>query len=68
MSQTLAFTVFCLESYKAQKGISGKEADALFRKYGVYNYILEFYDVLHTTGRQYIVHDIDEFIAKRSEG
>lgn len=37
----------------------------LFKKYGVLDYLGVCYDVLHTTGRQYIVEDIDIFIDTR---
>lgn len=37
----------------------------LFKQYGVLEYLEKFYDVLHTTGREYIIEDIDEFIAVR---
>ena len=65
MSDTLLFTIFCLENYKAEKGLTGKEVDALFRQYEVYDYLHEFYDVLHTTSRQYIMSDIDRYISVR---
>jgi len=35
---------------------------ALFEKHNVLNYIKECYGALHTTGSQYIVDNIDEFI------
>jgi len=37
----------------------------LFKKYGVLEYLGECYDVLHTVGRDYIIEDIDLFIAAR---
>ena len=37
----------------------------LFKKYGVLDYINACFDVLHTTGRDYIVEDIDIFINAR---
>jgi hypothetical protein len=37
----------------------------LFKKYGVLQYLEECYDVLHTTGRDYLVEDIDLFIKAR---
>lgn len=67
MSKTLAFTVFCIESYKEHRGLSGREVDRLFKKYNVYAYLREYYDTLHTTGYQYINNDIDRFISARSE-
>lgn len=65
MSKTLEFKVFCFEAYRADKKLTGREAMALFKKYGVLDYLGAFYNVLHTTGREYIVEDIDGFINDR---
>lgn len=62
MSKILAFAVFCLENYKAAHKMRGRDVDRLFREYRVYDYLEEFYDVLHTTGYSYIVDDIDIYI------
>jgi len=37
----------------------------IFNKYGVFDYLESFYDVLHSTGQQYIVEDIDLFMKAR---
>ena len=65
MSKTLAFKVFCFEAYRAEKNLSGIETMKLFKKYGVLDYITACFDVLHSTGRNYIVEDIDIFINAR---
>ena len=65
MTKTLAFKVFCFEAYRAEKKLSGKETMELFKKYGVLDYLTVCYDVLHTTGRNYIIEDIDIFIEAR---
>jgi len=62
MSHTLEFKVFCLEVYKQANNINGASAASLFRKYGVFDYISSFYDILHSTGSQYIVKDISKFL------
>ena len=61
MSKTLEFKAFCFEAYRADKKLTGRETMSLFKKYGVLDYL----DVLHTTGRAYIVEDIDIFIEAR---
>ncbi len=66
MSKEMTFAVFCLENYKMHRSITGKEAAELFRKYGVFDYLREFYDVLHTTGHQYINKDIDDYLKVRN--
>ena len=65
MSKTLEFKVFCFEAYRAEKKLTGREAMKLFKTYGVLDYLGACYDVLHTTGRDYIVEDIDIFINAR---
>ena len=65
MSKTLQFKAFCFEAYRSDKKLTGRAAMQLFKKYGVLDYLGECYDVLHTTGRQYIVEDIDGFIDAR---
>jgi len=66
MSKEARFSVFCMESYKVYKGLTGKQVAELFSQYGVFDYIREFYDVLHTTGYQYINHDIDIYLKARN--
>lgn len=65
MSKETAFTVFCLENYKIHRNLSGKQVLDIFDRYGVFDYIREFYDVLHTTGYNYINNDIDIYLKSR---
>lgn len=48
------------------ESLTGKQTAELFRRYGVFDYLNEFYDVLHTTGYQYINHDIDIYLKSRN--
>ena len=65
MEKLLDFKVFCLESYKSVHNLRGKAALDIFIKYNVFDYIVSCYDSLHSTGRLYIVSDIDDYIACR---
>lgn len=65
MSKELSFIVFCVEEYKVDKRMTGKEVLDLFNKYAVCEYIKTYYDVLHTTGTKYIINDIDLYIKSR---
>ena len=65
MSKTLEFKVFCFEAYRAEKNLTGRETMQLFKQYGVLDYLGTCYDVLHTTGRDYLVEDIDIFLESR---
>lgn len=62
MSKYLPFIILCIEEYKNQKGMTGKDVITLFNKYSVCEYIKDFYEALHTTGTKYIVNDIDLYI------
>lgn len=65
MDRMIDFTVFCLESYKQAHNMTGKESLKVFNDNKVFEYIEAFYDVLHSTGQNYIVEDIDIFINSR---
>ncbi len=61
------FMAFCIEQYKNAKGLTGEQAAQTLDKYGVLEYLEEFYDVLHTQSHQWILEDIDEFINIRKK-
>lgn len=65
MSNTLKFKIFCIEQYKNEHHLLGKDVVQLFKNYEVFAYLSEFYDVLHSFGAKYIVEDIDLFIEAR---
>ena len=44
---------------KAHKTLTGKQVVHLFSQHGVFDYLKEFYDVLHSTGHKYIINGID---------
>lgn len=66
MSKELPFIIYCIEEYKNQKNMSGKDVMLLFNRYSICDYIRSFYEVLHTTGTKYIVNDIDLYIKSRA--
>lgn len=66
MNPILKFTLFCMENYKVHKSLTGKQVVKLFETYGVFDYIREFYDILHTTGYQFINQDIDIYLNARN--
>jgi hypothetical protein len=66
-SPTLFFIVRCIEDYKYAKDIDGNTAIQLFFRYGVIDYLREFYEPLHINGPQYMVEEIDLFIAARQD-
>lgn len=65
MSKELPFIIYCVEEYKNDKKMSGKEVLSLFNQYSVCEYIKNFYEALHTTGSKYIINDIDLYIQSK---
>ena len=65
MSTEGRFLVYCLEIYRKEKKLTGKQVVELFKQYGVIAYVMTFYESLHTTGWQYTIEDIDEYIAQQ---
>ena len=61
------FLSFCTEQYKNEKHLSGSDAMDVMSKYGVLDYLAKHYEMLHTQGRQWLMEDIDEFIALRKK-
>lgn len=57
------FLASCVELYKADKGINGREAYNYLYETGAVDFIIQCWDGLHATGPGYIVNSIDEFIA-----
>ena len=69
MSRESEFLIYCMERYRYYKNLSGKEVAELFKKSGVSKYIVECFGALHTVGEEYLMNDIDEYIAKsKGEG
>jgi hypothetical protein len=56
------FLASCVELYKDEKGLSGREAYNFLYKTGAVDFIAECWEGLHMTGPLYIVDSIDEFI------
>ena len=59
------FVIFCMECYKSLKKLTGKEVYELFENNGVFEYLRDGYDMLHTQGEQWLMNDIEEFIEIR---
>ncbi len=61
------FVSFCIEQYAKAKNMPLEVVVSLFEKYGITEHFCEFYDVLHTQGRQWLVEEIDEMIKERKQ-
>ena len=61
-AKELEFAVFCIESVAEYLGLHGDETYKLLTENSdiLDNYVIPCSDVLHTQGKEYIVHDIIE--------
>lgn len=59
------FLIYCIEIYKSSKNMTGKQVSELFSRFDVWDYIYACYQALHTTGANYIVEDIDQYIKEQ---
>lgn len=66
MSDEGKFLVFCMECYRAAKGMSGREVSAYFARHGLFDYVMRYFGSLHTTGVNYIVADLDSYVGTHS--
>ena len=67
MSRESEFLIYCMERYRYYKNLSGKQVRELFDEKGVFDYIVSNFGALHTVGEEYLINDIDEFIAGSKE-
>ncbi len=67
MSKAANFLIYCMERYRYFKGLSGAEVARVFDQYGVYAYIMKYFESLHTVGDHCIVQEIDDYIAKKAK-
>lgn len=65
MSKETNFLIYCIELYKNAKNLTGKQVIALFDRYHITDYIISYFEALHTTGEKYIINDIDLYISAR---
>jgi hypothetical protein len=57
-----------MERYRFYKKLSGKDTAREFEQYDLYNYVMRYFESLHTMGDQAIMQDIDAYIAESNKG
>ena len=66
-TKELNFSVFCIENIAEHLGLKGDEAYRLLAEKSdiLDNYIIPYYDTLHTQSREYIVNELIEVMRER---
>jgi hypothetical protein len=65
LDQIQQFQLFCLESYRNSKGITGMDALHDFMHTGVFGFLSSGYEVLHSMGKKYLTSLITDYIKHR---
>jgi hypothetical protein len=58
------FTVFIAEEYRNFSHLSGAEVNKLFKLAGIFDFISDTYEALHTEDLKFILFQIDEIVQK----
>ena len=66
-TKELEFSVFCIENIAERLGLRGDEIYRLLAEKSdiLDNYIIPYYDTLHTQGKDYIVNELIEVMRER---
>ena len=56
----LEFIVFCMEVFRNEYGLTGKQVFKLFKEHDVASYLSDNYEILHTFGAEFLCEDIAE--------
>lgn len=59
------FLVFCIEQYRLRGNLTSAGVLAMFIRLGLDRFLMENFEVLHSQGAEYILHEIDVYIKKR---
>lgn len=65
LDQIQQFQLFCLESYRNSKGITGMDALQDFKQTGVFGFLSSGYEILHSKGKKYLTSLIIDYIKRR---
>lgn len=64
-SRVLLFQMFCMENYRETKKKSAEETLLLFSNYGVFEFLNDNFEMLHTQDTEYILDTITTYISKK---
>ena len=66
MDSKTKFLIYCMEIYKHAENLTGVQVLERFSRYGLFDYVTEFYEILHIHGAAYILQDINDYIAEQN--
>ena len=61
MNEKVKYLIFCIETYKEQRNMTGAQVYDLFKKYKFDEYIIDLYELLHIQGTRRLLEELDEY-------
>lgn len=59
------FISFCIEQYKKHINVSGDEVALLFDKYGITDYLVDNFEILHTQNHHWLMEELDQLLHEK---
>ena len=66
MDSKTKFLIYCMEIYKHAENLTGAQVLERFSHFNLFDYVMEFYEILHVHGIPYILQDINNYISEQS--
>jgi len=64
MSREGDYLAFAIEQYRHAKGLSGRDAWQLFKKYALDQFVIDSFECLHIESEQNLIAALDERMAQ----
>jgi len=61
MNEKVKYLIFCMETYKQQRNLTGAKMYEIFKKYNFIEYIIDLYELLHIQGTRRLMEELDEY-------
>ena len=61
MDSRVKYLIFCMETYKHLRGMTGAQVYEHFKKYNFIEYIIDLYELLHIQGTKRLLKELDEY-------
>ena len=61
MNEKIKYLIFCMETYKQHRNLTGAQVYVVFKKYHFDEYIIDLYELLHIQGTKRLLEELDEY-------
>ncbi|MCL2045514.1 MAG: DUF3791 domain-containing protein [Oscillospiraceae bacterium] len=68
MKKEIKYLIFCMETYKQHRNMTGEQVYNHFAKYNFMEYIIELFDILHIQGTNRLLEELDQYQSVQERG